>query len=113
MFFDREQETAAFFKLIAKGRNVLMLAPRRVGKTELIYRIGNLAEAQGFRSVIFDMEGYREEKDFFQQLFRGMVWAICCKIIWSEAKKLNGRIENVWRLSRMRCFQQPISLIFC
>lgn len=68
MFFDREQETAAFFKLIAKGKNILMLAPRRVGKTELMYRIGSLAEAQNFRSVIFDMEGYREEKDFFQQL---------------------------------------------
>lgn len=68
MFFDRESETAQLFRYFKRDKNVLMLAPRRVGKTELLHRIAKLAEPEGFRAIVFDMEGYREEKDFFQEL---------------------------------------------
>ncbi len=68
MFFDRETETALLFKHFKQGKNVLMLAPRRIGKTELLHRLAGLAESQGFRAIVFDMEGYREEKDFFHEL---------------------------------------------
>ncbi len=68
MFFDRKQETEQLFNYFKRDKNVLMLAPRRVGKTELMHRIASLAEERGFRAILFDMEGYREEKDFFQEL---------------------------------------------
>ena len=33
MFFDRTQETEQLFNFFKRDKNVLMLAPRRVGKT--------------------------------------------------------------------------------
>ena len=33
-----------------------------------MHQVAKLAESQGFRAILFDMEGYREEKDFFQEL---------------------------------------------
>jgi AAA+ ATPase superfamily predicted ATPase len=68
MFFNRQQETEQLFNFFKHDKNVLMLAPRRVGKTELMHRIAGLAEERGFRAILFDMEGYCEEKDFFQEL---------------------------------------------
>ena len=35
MFFDREHETAQLFNYFKHDKNVLMLAPRRVGKKPL------------------------------------------------------------------------------
>ena len=68
IFFDRAQETAAAWRHIREGRNLLMLAPRRIGKTMLLNRLRETAADQQFRAVVLDLEGYREEKDFFRQL---------------------------------------------
>lgn len=45
-----------------------MLAPRRIGKTVLLNRLREESEAQGFHSIVLDVEGYRDEKAFFQQM---------------------------------------------
>lgn len=44
-----------------------MLAPRRVGKTVLLNRLKEMASEHVFRAVSFDVEGVREEKDFFRE----------------------------------------------
>jgi hypothetical protein len=67
-FFDREQERIEIIRLFRRKRNVLMLAPRRIGKTMLLYKLAEESEGKGFRGVVVDVEGYGEEKDFFQQL---------------------------------------------
>lgn len=67
-FFDREQEQKELWKLFEKNKNVLMLAPRRIGKTMLLHKLAEDSETKGFRGVVVDVEGYSEEKDFFQQL---------------------------------------------
>ncbi len=64
IFFDRVRETAAIWRHIGEGRNLLMLAPRRIGRTMLLNRLRETAEENGFRAVVLDLEGYREE-DFF------------------------------------------------
>ncbi|HYN20656.1 MAG TPA: AAA family ATPase [Thermoanaerobaculia bacterium] len=66
--FDRDQEAAKLWQYFKKGRNVLMLAPRRMGKTVLLERLKEESERNGFRAIVFDVEGYRHEKDFFQQM---------------------------------------------
>ncbi len=73
--FDRTRETADLWKQFDEGRNLLMLAPRRIGKTVLLNRLRDMAADRGIRAVILDVEGYREEKDFFRQ---------CCAAIQEE-----------------------------
>lgn len=73
--FDRTQETATLWRHFREGRNLLMLAPRRIGKTVLINHLRDHASEQGFRAIVLDVEGYREEKDFFRQ---------CCSAIQEE-----------------------------
>lgn len=67
-FFNREQERRELWRLFGRGQNVLMLAPRRIGKTALLHKLAEESEVNGFRGVVVDVEGYGEEKDFFQQL---------------------------------------------
>jgi hypothetical protein len=66
--FDRDREAERLWYHFKKGRNVLMLAPRRMGKTVLLERLKEESEANGFRAIVLDVEGYRHEKDFFQQM---------------------------------------------
>ena len=67
-FFDRDQDCVTLWKWLKADKNVLMLAPRRVGKTVLLHKLCGQAEENGFRAVVVDVQGYGEEKDFFQQL---------------------------------------------
>lgn len=66
--FDRDAEAAELWKQFRRGRDVLMLAPRRLGKTVLLNRLQEESEAKGFRAIVIDVEGFREEKAFFQHL---------------------------------------------
>ena len=65
--FDREEECKKLWRHFNNNENILMLAPRRVGKTVLLNRLKEMASEQGFRAVSFDVEGVREEKDFFRE----------------------------------------------
>lgn len=57
--FDRDQEAERLWQHFKRGRNVLMLAPRRMGKTVLLERLKEEGERQGFRAIVLDVEGYR------------------------------------------------------
>lgn len=66
--YDRIDEGARLWRYFHAGKNVLMLAPRRIGKTVLLNRLREESEAQGFHAIVLDVEGYRDEKAFFQQM---------------------------------------------
>lgn len=66
--FDRDNDSARLWAQFDKGRNVLMLAPRRIGKTVLLNRLRDESEARGYRAIVLDVQGFREEKAFFQQM---------------------------------------------
>jgi uncharacterized protein len=66
--FDRDLEAEKLWRYFKSGRNVLMLAPRRMGKTVLLERLKEEGASHGFRAIVLDVEGYRQEKDFFQQM---------------------------------------------
>jgi len=66
--FDRDTDSARLWAHFGKGRNVLMLAPRRIGKTVLLNRLREESETRGFRAIVLDVQGFREEKAFFQQM---------------------------------------------
>jgi hypothetical protein len=95
--FDREFESRELWTRLAEGRNQLMLAPRRIGKTILLNHLQETAEQNGFRALVVDVEGFREERDFFRQ---------CCAAIHEEmgtgARVLTTLVERLSRLMRGR-----------
>lgn len=68
-FFHREQLCDAFFKNIEKGSHILLSAPRRVGKTSLMFYLYDQAP----ENYIIDYEiteSIDSENAFFKRLFR-------------------------------------------
>lgn len=49
--FDRDKEAERLWRHFKNGRNVLMLAPRRMGKTVLLERLKDESERKGFRAI--------------------------------------------------------------
>ncbi|HRD67089.1 MAG TPA: hypothetical protein PKY50_13165 [Candidatus Competibacter sp.] len=93
--FGRTMETAELWRLFKEERNLLMLAPRRIGKTVQINHLRDTAAENGFRAIVLEVAGFREEKDFFRQ---------CCATIQEElstgAKVMTAfgeRLSRVWR----------------
>lgn len=66
--FDRDAESTELWRQFRRENDVLMLAPRRLGKTFLLNRLQSESEQEGFRAIVVDVEGFREEKAFFQHL---------------------------------------------
>ncbi len=68
-FFGRTEETTALWESIQEGNNVVLLAPRRVGKTSLAIRVGEQAVAAGWKFLLVDAQGDRDELGFLSNLF--------------------------------------------
>jgi len=66
--FDRDKECERFWRLFDKGKNILMLAPRRVGKTVLLNRLKEESESHKYHAIVLDVQGYHDEKSFFRQM---------------------------------------------
>lgn len=54
-FYDRTEETQRLVKTLFGGNNIVLLAPRRYGKTSLVYKVMEELEGQGVTCVYFDM----------------------------------------------------------
>lgn len=66
--FDRDQESIRLWRHFKNNKNVLMLAPRRIGKTVLLNLLKEESESHGFHAIVLDVEGFRDEKAFFRQM---------------------------------------------
>lgn len=73
--FDRERDSDRLWEQFRAERNLLMLAPRRIGKTVLLNQLRETAGAEGFRAIVLDVEGLPDEKAFFRE---------CCASIQEE-----------------------------
>ncbi|MDR3267438.1 MAG: ATP-binding protein [Tannerella sp.] len=53
-FYDRKEECAHIVKTLSGGNNLVLYAPRRFGKTSLVFRAIEELEVQGFICIYFD-----------------------------------------------------------
>jgi AAA+ ATPase superfamily predicted ATPase len=53
-FFDRKEERERIVGILSGGNNAVLYAPRRFGKTSLIFSVIEQLEAQGFCCIYFD-----------------------------------------------------------
>jgi hypothetical protein len=70
-FFDREAEQRRAWRQLETD-NVLMLAPRRIGKTSLILRLCETAQQHGFYAVHCSFAGCASERDCVRELFKAL-----------------------------------------
>lgn len=66
-FYDREREQARVWSRLETD-NLLLLAPRRVGKTSLLYRLADTAGEHGFRALHANVARARSEVDLVDTL---------------------------------------------
>ncbi|MBI4742269.1 MAG: hypothetical protein HY777_12145 [Betaproteobacteria bacterium] len=70
-FFDREAEQKRLWRQLETD-NVLMLAPRRIGKTSLIFRLCETAQQHGSYAVYCSFAGCDSERDCVHALFKAL-----------------------------------------
>lgn len=70
-FFDRKQDVARVWRRLAND-NVLLLAPRRVGKTSLLHRLEQTADQHGFGAVYISVADRTREIDFVVKLYEAI-----------------------------------------
>jgi hypothetical protein len=71
-FFDREGDTQQLWLTLEEGNHVLLLAPRRVGKTSLAHRVGAEALRFQWKFALVDVQGCRDELGFLDHLFQDL-----------------------------------------
>src|SRR5260370_40423894 len=69
-FYDREERLAQIGGLLEDGKNLLLLAPRRVGKTSLMGRIKDQAREHGFIPAFASVADVTAESEFIKRLYR-------------------------------------------
>ena len=67
-FFDRDVELAAIWSDLPT-EHLLVLAPRRVGKTSLLYRLFEEAGVRQYEPVFSDVSGLASELAFVERLY--------------------------------------------
>ena len=71
-FFDRQSETDDLWESLQEGNHLLLLAPRRVGKTSLALRVGQVAIQHGWKFALADAQRDRDELGFLDNLFQNL-----------------------------------------
>jgi AAA+ ATPase superfamily predicted ATPase len=90
-FFDRERELASVLERIETD-NVLLLAPRRVGKTSLMYRVREEATKRGHLSAYLSVADVNTEFQFVQKLYEvAHGWSPAKRAVKALAKGPLGR----------------------
>ena len=53
-FFDRNEELERIVSTLQGGNNLVLFAPRRFGKTSLVFKAMEVLEQQGYKCIYFD-----------------------------------------------------------
>ena len=74
-FFDRPRDIARLQRELENSANLLLTAPRRVGKTSLVLRLCELERQAGRTAVFLNVEGCSDELTFAEKLVDGLAQA--------------------------------------
>jgi hypothetical protein len=85
-FFDRQEIMSRAWDLL-KTSNLLLLAPRRVGKSSLLNRMKEDGAAKGYNTLYLSVPDAEDELDFIKRLVRGFREAEWTSGSWVAAFK--------------------------
>jgi len=84
-FFDRESEQARYWRDLETD-NLLLLAPRRVGKTSLMQRMRETAADHGYQAVFLDVSDAGDESAFVRRLYTTVLESDLGEGLWNRVK---------------------------
>lgn len=90
-FFDRELEQLQIWRKL-ESNHLLMLAPRRIGKTSLIFKLCQDSQAHGLFSVTCSFAGCEDERSCVQELFKALQQL---HTTGQKATQLFGQIKSI------------------
>jgi hypothetical protein len=85
-FFDRQEIMSRAWDLL-KTSNLLLLAPRRVGKSSLLSRMNQDGPGRGYNTLYLSVPDAEDELDFIKRLVRGFRDADWASGSWVSAFK--------------------------
>jgi predicted transcriptional regulator len=86
-FTDRVKETQRLKINFENGQNVILISPRRMGKTSLVRRVQELVDATIVQTVYIDIYDCRTEYDFYNKF--------ATAIMKQTANKIDLALENI------------------
>ena len=84
-FFNRVQEMAAYWRDLETD-NLLLLAPRRVGKTSLMRKMAADSQPHNFQTVFADVSDCADEMHFVQRLYAAILETDLGEGLWNSIK---------------------------
>ena len=86
-FTDRIKETARLKKNFEHGMNVILISPRRMGKTSLVRKVCSEMSNPNVKTVLMDIYDCRSEYDFYNRF--------AARLLQGTSSKAAQAIENV------------------
>jgi uncharacterized protein len=71
-FFNRKDEIKIVWQRIMSGSNIIVAAPRRVGKTSLLYHLRDNPMAN-FHVIYMITESVNDENEFFKKMYKQLI----------------------------------------
>jgi len=72
-FFDREEECRRIVTTLSGGNNLVLFAPRRFGKTSLVFRAIEELEKKGFICIYFDFMPIYSRESFIESYSKAII----------------------------------------
>ncbi|MBM3457667.1 MAG: hypothetical protein FJX77_03935 [Armatimonadetes bacterium] len=101
-FFGREEDVDWACRTLRDGNHLLLLAPRRVGKTSLAKRVGNRLQQEDWRFAWCDVQGATNEMELLSRLLEGIreagiergTWETIGAILSAIPRAVKGKYEH-------------------
>lgn len=85
-FYDRTIELQHIWRKL-ETENLLLLAPRRVGKTSLIYKLlSEISEYEGINGIYISVPDIDDEMDFIERLYRELL----------KSPEAQNKLRRIW-----------------
>lgn len=93
-FWDRKDELEDIWDAIESGSHVLLTAPRRVGKTSIMYKILD-EPRENYIPIYLDVESADSENEFWQKLFNILIDEDFTSTLQAHSQSLWERLTNI------------------
>lgn len=106
-FFDRDDERRLLWQHLRQS-HVLLLAPRRVGKTSLLMRLADEAPTHGHHAVYVSVADARNEDDVTRKLIAALAAHPAADPVWKRLQK--GPYKRFFSRLKAKVEAGPLSL---